>query len=783
MADAVVKDGRVYMRDDQGRAFSVPEAEARTELASGARLETPGEFSEREIRKQRETAGQQLLTAGEGAVRGATLGLGTYALTEALGDDYRQAALERQSINPGIATIGESIGAAAPLLATAGTGALARAASYTPATLGMRAGIAAEKTLGAAAARALGLGGEGAGLLSRAAASGVRLGVGGAVDAGLYGLGGSLADSALEGVPWTADRALAGLQDGALYGLVSGSTFGAALPVAGALGRKMAAAMAEGKGLRGAVEEWSSRRRVLRTVGDEARVFQQLTNDGTNPGELKAVGKWLQDNGIPTSSAREAADALKPIARRSSEAIAATAKAASAANVAVDLSPVASIVRERIDDLAQSGTRSGKAATRKLSREFAFLDQAPTATFERIWKDSEIVGAQIAKEKNPALSAQLEVISDSLGKSLDDALVGAPDMQATWRAAQKDRRLATVLGEGAEREAARAAQQAHSAFGEGTQSAFMGALTALTLGGGAPAAIMSGLAIGAGKRFVQARGAAALSRVADAVANTVVRIDEASKALARGEVGRGAAHARELYDNRDVPETIAARSLAHLAGATKDRDKQYEAVSATLAEQLANPEAEHARISKAIEPFAKQQPEIALQMAQQLSGDYAWLRTKVPSAMGNKQSLTPQAEPRPIPTPAKQKLVNYATALADPVSVIEDMSRGRVNWDGIEALKERRPDLWEGMRQSVIFACAQSTETLPYKRKIMLSLAFDFQADPSLGNVAGVQASGQVPTPEQPPGAGTQQAPPVRAPAISSSADDVALPRGLGEAA
>jgi hypothetical protein len=170
-------------------------------------------------------------------------------------------------------------------------------------------------------------------------------------------------------------------------------------------------------------------------------------------------------------------------------------------------------------------------------------------------------------------------------------------------------------------------------------------------------------------------------------------------------------------------------------------------------------------------------------MAQQIAGDHAWLASKVPAAMGARQSLTPQAEPRPIPRAAKEKLVNYANALADPVSVLEKMSGGRVDWDGIEALKGRRPDLWGQMQQSVMFACAQSGDQLPYRRKIMLSLAFDFQADPSLGNVAGIQASGQMPPPEPVPGGAPAAPPAIRAPAISSAADETEIHPAVGDAA
>ncbi len=741
MAEAVVHEGRVQLRDAHGGAYSVPESEARAQLASGQyRLESPDEFTQRNIAKQRGTVGQQALAALEGAAGitggGATLGLAA-PIAEALGGrEYIDAAAERASENPLTRTVGDVGGAVGAALLTGGAGGLGAAARLTPAGLAARAGGAASRLLPG-----------GSGIVASAA----RLGAAGAVEGAAYGLGGSLAKSVLEDTDWTADRALAGLRDGALYGLAGGAAAGAV----GAVGQKVVKGMLGGRTLREAAEGYAEKRAVSATIGDDARTVARLTDDGAQPGRLKEAAGWLRERGIPVADHPAAVRALKAARVADAEAVQVAGQQLDTLGAALSTERRAAAT-ERLADIAKTGRR-GQAAARAIGKE---LDGA--TTFTGATDLVETLDRAIAKAVDTPLESQLQAVRKQLTEGLTEAAEAtAPDVAAAWTSARQSHEIASALHDGAKAEAGRLASKASESPFSGMGGSMLGALAGVatgSIGVGAIMGVLGGVVQNSAKTMLRERGASALMRIADHVATTTARIDGAAKALS----GLKAA-----------PAIVTSR--AGLA--------DFGSIQSMIAETQQDPGALHARIQTAIGPIAAQQPEVAMRMAQQIAGDHAWLASKVPAAMGARQSLTPQAEPRPIPRAAKEKLVNYANALADPVSVLEKMSGGRVDWDGIEALKERRPDLWGQMQQSVMFACAQSQGQLPYKRKIMLSLAFDFQADPSLGNVAGIQASGQMPPPEPVPGGAPAAPPAIRAPAISSAADETEIHPAVGDAA
>src|SRR6185436_11627022 len=243
-------------------------------LAAGYQLESRQAVDARSERAQFETPLEQAKAAGEGAVRGATLGLGTAALAELGGDEYRDAAARRMRLFPGTAVAGEVAGALAPGLLTGGTGAAASVARATPVSLAARAGSAAEHLAGAALG---GFGREGAGLAARAAREAIRLGAAGSVEGAAYGLGSSLADAALEGVDWTAERALTGAKEGAIYGATGGAALGAGGEVAKAAGRRVLDAMiGEGKTLRQAVQDFADGRTIKTSVGNDVRTMRKI---------------------------------------------------------------------------------------------------------------------------------------------------------------------------------------------------------------------------------------------------------------------------------------------------------------------------------------------------------------------------------------------------------------------------------------------------------------------------------------------------------------------------
>lgn len=295
--EVVVRDGKAQLVTREGQLVAVPIEQAGAAIAAGARPADEAQVDKFQRDKKYSTIGQKAITAVEGATEGATLGLSTLAATELGGDEYRQDALGRAEANPitrGVAGVG---GAIAGTLATGGVGGVLAAPVRGAAALG-RGAAGLVPTLGA-------------GVAGRAGTAALRYGAQGAVEGAAFGLGSSLAESALEGVDWTADSALAGMRDGAFYGLVGGAALGGVGSLTGSAGRRVLESMTEGKGLKTAVQEFADGRVLKGLSGNDAKFWRSITRNGSQPERIQELAKKLRQWGVTTADDKAGVIAAK----------------------------------------------------------------------------------------------------------------------------------------------------------------------------------------------------------------------------------------------------------------------------------------------------------------------------------------------------------------------------------------------------------------------------------------------------------------------------------------
>ena len=739
MAKAVVVDGRAYMRDESGAAFSVPVEDVQRELAAGARIEAPEEYERRNLERERGTVGQQAITAAEGAVRGATFGLGTAALAELGGEDYRRSARERSEINPLAAAGGEVAGVVLPALVSGGSslGARGVAAVGAPSRLAAGAGRLAERGV-EAGARALGYAGESA--AARAAVSAAKMGAAGAVEGAAYGLGTSLADSALEGTEWTAERAVSGLADGALYGFLGGAGTGAVGSVAKSAGKRVVSAMTDGKPFKQAVREFADKRVVKSVIGNDIKTFRKLTNDGKNMEALEEVAVKMRERRIPLDDHDAAQKALNVERQNAGKVMGDVAAELDGAGVRGNIPQLLERVDARLADIRGSGIAANRRLADRVERQISTYREAAAegkdVAFSRLWKDSTFIrklDTEAAFKQNPAAEQWSKLYQD-MRTSLDEAADAAsPDLRAKWKVAEKDYAQFSTLYDGAKRESQRRIKNRFTSPSDygvaGVTGNLLGTLSGIATGSvplGAITGLLTGGAASLAHKFVRERGSAAISRLADRVASVEMRSDTAARVLAG------------LDNVKRLPTRVGI-----VAGTGKDRPERFRQVREAVLKAQNDPRMLADLVEQRIGPIAHEQPEVAFAMGRRIADDYQWLASKMPqpySTFG--KSLQPHLDPPIVPPHEQAKIVRYAEALADPPSVIEDMARGHVNWEGIEALKERRPDVWAGMREMVAMRVAESGTRLEYRKRILYSLAFEFTGDPMLEHVADLQASG-----------------------------------------
>lgn len=732
-------EGRIRMFDAGGVPVSVTRDDYAQAVKAGYKPQTADEAEAHEKKKQRSTGVEQAKTAAEGALRGATFGLGTAALAELGGEEYRQAAIERAEENPNLAVGSEIFGAAVPALLSGGSGALGTAARLTPAAQLGRAGLAAER--GAAAlARGVGLGSEK--LLPSLARDVFSGAVGAGVETAAYGAGSAIADDALEGKDWTVERALEGAGEGGLYGLAAGGLFGAKKTlvkkgVEGAASATIDAMRSGGQTFKKAVENFAEGS-LLGTAakkgaseGDE--LIARLSKDGADTAGLQRMSQRLRDAGAEGGSrgevaaiARDEAEAL--LARKTQAAAELTAQGAR-----VDALELKGQLLDVAAEMRAAGTKEHTAAARKLEtlskRDVTTLEAA-----DALHADVENV-VSWARENARAALPDLEKAARGVSGKVDEAAAGlGPEAQAAWSGIRQEASdwatMASKLGSVKLTDAE-----------AGKFIAGLGLAGSLATGTPLPSLLAFGAAHSpAARQFVAERGGSGLSWLAARASNVESAITATAKGIAGSDIVgavKSAIPGRKPSSYRSVIDAIQTYPLHR-----EKKRENYEAARKAVQEFQTNPAPLQARIEATIAPIARSQPEVAAAMAQRVTEDYVWLGSKIPVPMTRSDnSLTPLLEEDRLPDREKIRFANYAEALSSPMSVFASIANGHVNWDGIEALKERRPDLWNTMRFRVIQALNEAPEPPAFRKRVLLGLAFDFPSDWSMANVSKIQAT------------------------------------------
>lgn len=185
-----VTSGRAEVVEQSGRRGTVPLADLQKAAASGMTFLPGGAVEEERLQ---ETYGNQYLRGNaEALARGLTVGISDEVLTQS-GAVTPEALRERQERVPGT-TVAELTGAIAPALIP-GVGEVTVSGNVA------RLGAAAGKVASTAAGKAL---------------------VTGAVEGGLFGLGGLLTEHSMGKVDLSAEKAVAALGTGALFGAATG---------------------------------------------------------------------------------------------------------------------------------------------------------------------------------------------------------------------------------------------------------------------------------------------------------------------------------------------------------------------------------------------------------------------------------------------------------------------------------------------------------------------------------------------------------------------------------
>lgn len=766
-------DAKVWMQDPATREDRVVSAAEASSLAQQGYQYLPSNYvaaRKDAASRRREFDGGLANTAGalaEGAASGLTFGMFDQAAAGGFfGDDYARGVRGRAEFNPTARTLGEIGGTVAPVLLSGGTGtagAVARTAGAAPVAVS-RLGASAERGV----MSLLGSAAEGTAarrILGRTAG----MGAGGAVEGGVYGLGTAVRDAALNDTELTAEKLLSAAGEGALFGGVLSGGLGA-LTSTGSEGVRR---LLSGKGARQGLSEFAERQAV-RQLLDRRGVNKALSYGGE--ARLQRIGRELLDEGIPLSGKGWQARAQAAVTTKLDDAarkMETVSKQMDDAGVRIDSRAMAKSIDDKIESLRGSTSGTERRIADTLESEWAPLrdmivkraDDGTThylkGSFDDIWKARQKLDKVIFQTDrlSPARDA-MRGMRDSMDAAMDDALRNQPDLVSKWSAAKSKYADYATVRDSLKRKSAQEASNAFVSGGDriaGAAGSVLGLVTGMGhgAGAGALASLAGGAALGAASRYARDQGAGIMAQAANKLSKMDTRLAVASQRLSG------------MSTLQALPRTVVPTGSA--------LKQQFDRTRREL-NAMRDPSTMAAMLQRSTGDLAREEPALALAMQTRLAGDVAYLQNQMPQGYtSGGKALTPMAgEPRWSQTDMA-KFVRVANALAEPESVLDAVADGKVDRDAIEAIKERRPRLYASMRERVMSYTASRGEEMPYKQRVSLSLAFDFQGDSSLqpGTMSQIQTAFIPPDAEKPGPSGKLD--------ISDQAKATQLPSDVGQ--
>lgn len=778
----------VQMYDpSQGRAVSVPIDEVEGAETQGLTLETPETAAQREY-ADRAGLGQALLAGAEGAASGLTLGLSDVAAAELGGEDYRSERQLRDQQFSGAHMLGELAGTVAPALLSGGSTAAARAAAATPAGLLARAATAAERGAAGLIART-GVQGAERGVLRTALERAAGFGAAGALEGGVYGAGQALSEAAiadrLGGFDDAAERAWAGAKEGALLGFLGGAGLGGVAGVAESVGKKVASRFARSSD---ELAELANERalKVIDPTFAESRKLQSTAKRQQLGEDLRTY--VMKDGERLLGAADNIEDIAPKLARAKAEVtgeLAAIRRKVAEANVPVDAITYLSRVDDEVlmpllNSPSPSIRRFGKRVQGELESFANKVGSGEPVTYADMLAQQDALKtiAYPQKGKGLGLPAPPKEWAEYLARSeriLEDELEG---------------HVVKVLGEvspadvGRYAEAKRLSESfikadkiAQKALGHKLGNRAI-SLTDYLTGIGAGAAVFDGgmsvaggLAMAGAHKVARERGSAMLAtlynrtnavdakvngtiaalfnqaknanrvtaRAPSTITKTIRKVQESGGQVRRATVGvaAGAAAAADAGP-------LSAREILKAAHNESDADAYDRVISRAQAVISGGPAG-----PMVIDDVA---PNVghAMRGVQQRAAQHLVSNAPVPprkSTNPNLGAMTGDREPDPV---SLYEFSRRVRAIDDPTTVLDDLKDGNLHLSAVEAVREVYPRMYQSMRSAVLEGLGNSSELLPYERRVMLGVVFDLPTDQTLDGayIAQMQAVYQTQNPQ-----------------------------------
>jgi hypothetical protein len=159
----------------------------------------------------------------------------------------------------------------------------------------------------------------------------------------------------------------------------------------------------------------------------------------------------------------------------------------------------------------------------------------------------------------------------------------------------------------------------------------------------------------------------------------------------------------------------------------------YKKVSQAVVEAQSNPIRTSERVAKALGPDAAKSPGIAMAATQLMMGDIDYLHKQMPPSRLDAFSLQPHLQKDTRASDSElSKWMQTAEVLANPTMVLDEARKGTLTRTHVEALQERRPEMYQQIRTEVLEQVVNTKKEIPYDSRIQLGILLDIPTDRTL---------------------------------------------------
>ncbi len=731
MTDAAAKT--VTLVSPDGEVGRVPVENVARALELGFTKPNEGQIRESVNRQYFGGTEGTIEATGLGLLRGATVGLSDLALKGAgvASSEHLRTVKEQSPTASLVSEIGGNL--AGTLIGAAPAGLISSAGTATA--------KAAGGALGGLAAR---------GLAGRVAAKGLATAAGGALEGAIYGAAQAVDESVLGDTELTAEKVLAHAGWGSVFGGTAGAVLGGGLELGGAVAKKAAEKVSEKLG-EGGVKEWlrnfAEERALKATLGRQKRAFDLLETKGRREeAQSYLLDKIGIEAGDTTESIAEKLAAKQGDLKGQLQAVVKTVDEATEASPLQRLSPrqVANRVEEEV--AAPLGKLAAERDTHALvQREIEAIHDLGNGgmSFQDALEQRQAYQGKIKYAKINGLTSTeqaynkiAKIWNDVIDEHVEPVLAGLgyPEAQGAYRSLRHEFSLVSDLTDYAVNrvrgnEAIRFVQP--SDYGVGA------AVGVMTGGASTAAGLAKGAVAGVAHKIVRERGNAVLASIADKASR--LRVLERSAQSFDAQVTK----AVDTFIQKAAPatlrvvpaatrimqETPLAAPLKRVAG--DDKRAAYKKRVAELRHLSTDPKGFADQLATSLRHVTDAAPKLATVIQAKTSQAAAFLLEKAPKNPLPPTGFSVLKEWEPADSQIA-KWARYYAAVADPMSVLEDLKSGTVSQEGVETLKVVYPKLYDYVKRKVIERVSEAETPPPYRDRISLSILFDVPLDPTM---------------------------------------------------